>query len=251
MMIKLLLPMLVVAFNIRSQTIVSQDFEGPLSGWYNEGTVTGLQNGISPQAGSGMLSLSINQQLESPSFNLPTGNKGVSFWLNTYNPYNLFTFSIEVLLLQGGNPVLTLGTWTNVNTWSNFAVAIPSGYNGNNYSVRFHVLNYSNSYNSLRFYLDNINISTGIVTEIATIEHESSNVIKIYPNPNSGELNISIQNPDLNSNLEIYSSMGHLLLSEKLIATNQSFDISHLSRGVYFVKTKSEKTVHNSKLVKE
>lgn len=96
--------------NLFGQIIISQDFEGPLTGWVNKGTLTSVQNSITAYAVAGMLALSTGSALASPTFALPSGAKYVSFWLNSFNdtPFG-YTFAAD--LLQNGTPVFALGSW--------------------------------------------------------------------------------------------------------------------------------------------
>ena len=49
--------------NSKSQTILSEGFEGPLTGWFNSGNVSGGENSIFPNSGSGMASLGSGKYL--------------------------------------------------------------------------------------------------------------------------------------------------------------------------------------------
>lgn len=55
-----------------------------------------------------------------------------------------------------------------------------------------------------------------------------------YPNPAKGEIHFA--NAE-NFELRIYDSMGRLALQQQITSSNQSVDISHLSQGVYIVKS--------------
>ena len=66
--------------SVKAQTIFYEGFEGPLSNWYNQGTLIGFDNNITPYAGAGMLKLGNNQTAETSTFILPTGAKYISFY---------------------------------------------------------------------------------------------------------------------------------------------------------------------------
>ncbi|MCE3225545.1 MAG: Secretion system C-terminal sorting domain [Bacteroidetes bacterium] len=240
----------VFVLHINAQTLISQDFEGPLTGWYNEGTVTGSENGKVPYAGAGMLSMEINENLESPYFTLPAGSKNVSFQMNSYNPYSFLSFSIEVDLYQNGNPDLSLGTFTNVSAWNFYSINIPAGYSGSNYSVNFHVLNYSSSYNNLRFYLDDINVSTGLATSIKT-ESVMNDCYKIlHDGSNIKKLTIQQTNDKSSFIVEVISMEGRTIYKKESSTDPQlEVDLSDVPTGIYNLRVSDNKNVFNKKIV--
>ncbi len=233
---------------LNSQILVSQDFEGPLgTGWYNEGSLVGLENSISPYAGSGMLSLGINERLESPSFTLSAGPKYVSFWMNAYNPYSLATFSIELILNQNGNPAFTLGTWNNINPWDFKAINIPSGYTGSNFSIQFHVLNYSSSYSNLRFYLDNIQVTAGDAVGIS--EQSAVDNYKVS-NSAADRKKISILAPEKKDfTVEIVSLEGKIICRHEIFSAIQNeIDLSRCADGIYLIRITDKKNTFTQKI---
>ena len=85
-----------------------------------------------------------------------------------------------------------------------------------------------------------IGIETG-VEELRIFNYE----LRVYPNPTSGQLTISIDNGELKENtvVEIYSVVGQRLTLKTLtsLTTLESLgrvtiDISHLAKGMYFLK---------------
>lgn len=225
---------------VNAQVIISQDFEGPLTGWTNQGTLTSTQNSITAHSGGGMLALSTGSALTSPTFALPSGAKNVSFWLNSFNDAP-FAYSFTADLLQNGTSVLTLGSWmsdiySTINPWSQIAINIPSGFSGNDYSITFKVQSFTNP--NLRFYLDDIYLSTGAVglkenntlnSEVKIINDGANKTLKIYTNTNFE-----------NNNIQIMSIDG------KVVFTKQSVDIlkssyyeinlPEVNEGLYILK---------------
>jgi hypothetical protein len=97
------------------------------------------------------------------------------------------------------------------------------------------------------------------------IEPIEADVVKIYPNPTSGELRITNRGPDKGklseanyelrypiSDIEIYDVSGKKLLSHYLItsSSNHLINISHLPAGIYVVKITTETGVITRKIVK-
>ncbi|MGZ6539536.1 MAG: T9SS type A sorting domain-containing protein, partial [Bacteroidia bacterium] len=78
--------------------------------------------------------------------------------------------------------------------------------------------------------------------------------VKIYPNPNNGEFNLTISQFD-NSfvyKVEIYNVLGEKVYNERINSTNSAFNISDLSKGVYQVQlSKNNIPVSQNKIVKQ
>lgn len=79
-------------------------------------------------------------------------------------------------------------------------------------------------------------------------EKETKEVIaesdfRIYPNPSNGKFTISFENTANGNSIEIYSILGEKIF-EKANETGSSISISHLEKGIYFIKlTKDSKTI--------
>lgn len=91
----------------------------------------------------------------------------------------------------------------------------------------------------------------GVRVNIANVEkHEATSQLKIYPNPMSSVLNISIGNPSQKVDFEIYDTKGTVVLTGKLV--DQKIDIAKLNNGVYLLKVKGEnQPVSTSKFIIE
>ena len=128
-------------------------------------------------------------------------------------------------------------------TWRTDSLDLTSfGYNGDTIMVRFVAINdYGN-----RFFMDNININGQNILQVQELEdafHTS-----IYPNPTKGIF--SIRTDANNLEISIYSTLGELVLKEKIIDGLKQIDLSNQSKGIYFVKLKSgNKTLHRKLLI--
>ena len=60
--------------------------------------------------------------------------------------------------------------------------------------------------------------------------------IKVYPNPTSEELNITIVNKFLGSTYKILDPIGKKVLDGKINNTNTTIDVSALSKGYYLLQ---------------
>ena len=73
--------------------------------------------------------------------------------------------------------------------------------------------------------------------------------VTIYPNPTQNSLNIKMNNEISISSINIYNSLGQLVL----VTTNpsESVDVSNLKTGSYFIKVISDKGISNTHFIKQ
>ena len=91
-----------------------------------------------------------------------------------------------------------------------------------------------------------ISFTTGIKKE------SKAQQISIYPNPSNGSFNLFISTPIKNGSVEVYNSLGELILNEKIINQQNSIDLKDQMNGLYFIKVMSDgKIVGVEKVVKE
>lgn len=79
-----------------------------------------------------------------------------------------------------------------------------------------------------------------VVDPCAGLKEINGVVVKavIYPNPNNGIFNISMSVISENTTIEIYNTMGQLMLAQPINATITTVNINQFSNGVYFAKIK-------------
>lgn len=78
-----------------------------------------------------------------------------------------------------------------------------------------------------------------------------SNVL-ISPNPTNGLLNISFNTTPQNTKIELYNSIGALVLTETMANKNNTINVTDLSSGIYFMKVlEGNRVVAVKKLVRE
>jgi len=86
------------------------------------------------------------------------------------------------------------------------------------------------------------------ILETLSTEELTTETLSIFPNPAKDILNIKgISSED--SNIEIYNTIGKLVLSHYSITNNTRIDISNLNSGLYFIKFENSNT--SLKFVKE
>lgn len=80
----------------------------------------------------------------------------------------------------------------------------------------------------------------------------SKGVIKVYPNPVSNVLNVSVLGEvTRDALLEITDAKGMLVMTQQVINNPQAVDVSKLPKGVYMLKVRSGGNIITSKFVKE
>ena len=79
-----------------------------------------------------------------------------------------------------------------------------------------------------------------------------SGFLFISPNPTNGILNINFNAVPQNTKIEMYNSIGALVLAETMSNKNNTIHLSDLSNGIYFMKVlENNKVVAAKKIVKE
>jgi hypothetical protein len=75
----------------------------------------------------------------------------------------------------------------------------------------------------------------------------------LYPNPSGGSVNIRASNGESIGEIRVYSITGRLVHLEQYPdpVTERSLDLNRLARGIYLVRTATQKSVVTSRLVIE
>ncbi len=85
-------------------------------------------------------------------------------------------------------------------------------------------------------------------TEQLSVQENTSADFKIYPNPVSDQLFISSENLQI-ENINIYSMSGKEIMN---FETNEkAFDVSTLSKGIYFIEVTSQEGTSSQRFIKE
>jgi hypothetical protein len=76
-------------------------------------------------------------------------------------------------------------------------------------------------------------------------------MFRIYPNPTKGELNIELltQNLQEQNRIEVRGISGQLIFSENISGAQESIDISHLSKGLYFITISNSEKIQTEKII--
>jgi len=158
-------------------------------------------------------------------------NLEVSFDLS---PFSFVQFE-EVFLLLNGQPDFSDAT-TISGTVNGSTFTVPADF----------------------FILDGMYYTLGFKQEgLSADEIKNSELdIDITPNPNNGHFQLSIENPLADKlHFKLTDPTGKLLFEKSIFtgqqAFNDSFDFSHLSKGIYFVQLSDEKSVSLGKMIIE
>lgn len=86
---------------------------------------------------------------------------------------------------------------------------------------------------------------TGIDSKVTAV-----NGILVYPNPNTGEFTIELNNGSI-KNIDVMDLTGRIVLSNSSNNDKVDFNIKNLANGVYYVRIQSNSTVDVIKIVKQ
>jgi hypothetical protein len=92
--------------------------------------------------------------------------------------------------------------------------------------------------------------ATTTIQTLGTQDFEFSNYFTVYPNPASTTLNLSVKNGIEVSSINIYNTLGQLVLAIPNAQTVSAIDVSRLTAGNYFIKMNTDKGTSNTKFIK-
>lgn len=206
-----------------------------------------------------------------------------SLWHNTvYFTHTGSTFQWNNYMIEGNiNPVQTysLMVWPVYSVTTTYSLVgttagTQSQLNDPNYNVYqstadwrvFANLGYSCTPTFMWIKTGGINPQTGGKTatksssniqnnrpSIGIKENSGTNAnIKIYPNPNHGEVTVNLSNLKENTSIEIYNALGQLVHKEKVNNTTTVLNLQKLANGIYQMRILEKGSViKHEKIVKE
>lgn len=86
---------------------------------------------------------------------------------------------------------------------------------------------------------------------LGTQDFEFSNYFTLYPNPAKSILNISLKETIEIQSINIYNTLGQLVLFVPNAEKVSKIDVSNLTTGNYFIKINSDKGTSNTRFIKE
>lgn len=94
------------------------------------------------------------------------------------------------------------------------------------------------------------NTSTTTIEVLGTQDFEFFNYFTLYPNPAKETLNLSVKNEIEITSINIYNTLGQLVLAIPNAQTVATIDVSKLTAGNYFIKMNTSKGTANTKFIK-
>lgn len=116
------------------------------------------------------------------------------------------------------------------------------------------VTGFNNVFNSTICYTLRVQLGTASEPEMTGAETLTDKYrIKVYPNPVSSVLNVSISGTTSKATIKVYDLNGKLVLNRNASAGNTNLNINQFSNGIYVVKVidTNGNTLHQSKFVKQ
>lgn len=89
-----------------------------------------------------------------------------------------------------------------------------------------------------------------IVNHVGINNLNTEKSFKIYPNPNTGNFTIEIENPSKDASIEIFNLMGKLIKTVETSSSKSIYEIDlNSADGIYLVKVKNNGVVWNKKVL--
>lgn len=154
-----------------------------------------------------------------------TSSTGSGFFLKLDVSGNL----IWAKQIGGVGSSIVLDTYNNIYTTGMFSGSFDFDPSANVFNLT--------SFGSLDTYVHKMSQQTSVNLNKDSI----TSIIKIYPNPNNGKLNLIISNQKFkNLKFEIYNCLGELVLKNIIENEKNSIDLTNQVDGIYFIKVISD-----------
>ncbi|MES2811837.1 MAG: T9SS type A sorting domain-containing protein [Bacteroidota bacterium] len=95
------------------------------------------------------------------------------------------------------------------------------------------------------------NTATTTIAALSTMDFEFNSYFSLYPNPVSNILNITSKETIEISSINIYNTLGQLVVVIPNAQNTKTVDVSSLTSGNYFIKINSDKGTSNTKFIKQ
>jgi len=80
----------------------------------------------------------------------------------------------------------------------------------------------------------------------------TTNSFGVFPNPTNGEITVNLKTLNEKTFVEVYNTLGQLILTKAATETNVKLNLSEFSEGVYHIRiTKDGKQLYSTKLIKD
>ena len=95
------------------------------------------------------------------------------------------------------------------------------------------------------------NTAMTVIAALSVQDFVFSNYFNLYPNPTKNTLNIAVKEIIEISSINIYNTLGQLVLVIPNAQNTKTVDVSSLTAGNYFIKINSDKGTSNTQFVKQ
>ena len=95
------------------------------------------------------------------------------------------------------------------------------------------------------------NTAMTVIAALSVQDFVFSNYFNLYPNPTKNTLNIAVKENIEISSINIYNTLGQLVLVIPNAQNTKTVDVSSLTAGNYFIKINSDKGTSNTQFVKQ
>ena len=211
-----------------------------------------------PPGKAGLDIIGQRQQIYTPEYNFTSITNPKLYFDIAYAPYSsVYSDTLDIyystdcgttwtqIYSKGGLTLGTTGSYAGGDTnslgcflpsgsnWRTDTIHIPAIANMNNVMFSFE----NRSGNGSPLYIDNINLP-GIPTGIASVSANPS--VKVFPNPNSGQFTIALQNISGNPYLKIYNVLGQEVYQSRLKNDNNPVNLGSQPQGIYIYRIFNE-----------
>lgn len=87
---------------------------------------------------------------------------------------------------------------------------------------------------------DEITEGDGSGCDLSVSDFENSGLLNVYPNPACQSINIEVDQDMIGCNMQIFDSVGKLVITAEAETQTTKIDISYFKMGVYFLKINDE-----------
>lgn len=187
--------------------------------------------------------LSLLESLSCTGNTIPTLNVNNNQNLNFLNCYNN---NMQSLFVQNGSNQLLNGTRT-LDGFTNPRF-------GADYNPNLTCIFVDDIINATENWVSKDPNSTYVLSQLEcnnlNVEVFEKNTLKIFPNPTSDFINISLQNETLeNSKIEIHNILGEIIYSKNSITENLKINVENFSKGIYILSVEKNGAILRSKFM--
>jgi hypothetical protein len=155
---------------------------------------------------------------------------------------------------ESNNDYFTVEKSYDGKVWTN--IGILNGAENSNSVINYELLDI-NASAGVQYYrlkqtdLTNVNSYSNVIS--INFANEINNLIKLFPQPVSGVLNITVPNNESdNASVSVFNAMGKKLMSfENLDGLDFQINFSDLLQGVYYIEVNVDGVISQSKIIKQ